>query len=255
MANQNPESRRPVTAISQGARSIIVAAVLLALVVISSASAAGGRPQEPKYEMGTFYICLLVKGPNFKDSEPAANQQLLQAHLKHVQGLIASGKVFAMGPFLDKNPIVGIGVFNASSADEARALEQEDPFVKSGMFSVEVLKWWAAKGIMKQPQQPLKMSTYYFAFLRRGPKWTPERTPETEKLQADHMANIKAMAATGKLVLAGPFENAGEFAGVFIFKVGSLDEAKSMAEADPTIKAGRLTADVHPWMVAQGSLP
>src|SRR5690349_17596058 len=129
MANQNPESRSPVTAISQGARSIIVAAVLLALVVISSAGAAGTRLQEPKYEMGTFYICLLVKGPNFKDSDTTQNQQLLQAHLKHVQGLIASGKVFAMGPFLDKNPIVGIGVFNASSAEEARALEQEDPFV------------------------------------------------------------------------------------------------------------------------------
>lgn len=68
---------------------------------------------------------------------------------------------------------------------------------------------------MKPPQQPLKMSTYYFAFLRRGPKWTPEKTPETEKLQAAHMANINAMAATGKLVIAGPLENAGNYAGVF----------------------------------------
>ena len=233
------------------ARRIVASAVLSAIFLVSST----GASQAPKYEMGTFYICLLVKGPNFKDNDATANRELLQAHLKHVQGLIATGKVFAMGPFLDKNPIVGIGVFNASSAEEARSIEEEDPFVKSGMFSVEVLKWWAAKGIMKPPQQPLKMSTYYFAFLRRGPKWTPERTPETEKLQADHMANINAMATTGKLVLAGPFENAGEYAGVFIFKVGSLDEAKSMAEGDPTVKAGRLIIDVHPWMVPQGSLP
>jgi len=160
-----------------------------------------------------------------------------------------------MGPFIDNNQIAGIGVFNASSAEEARAWEQEDPFVKSGFFSIEVLKWWAAKGIMKPPEQPMKMTTYYFAFLRRGPKWTPDKTPDTEKLQAAHMANIVAMAATGKLVIAGPFDNGGNYAGVFVFKVGSLDEAKALAEGDPAVKAGRLTVDVHPWMVPQGSLP
>jgi uncharacterized protein YciI len=69
------------------------------------------------------------------------------------------------------------------------------------------------------------------------------------------MANINAMAATGKLVIAGPFENAGNYAGVFVFKVASLDEAKALAEGDPAVKAGRLTVDVHQWMVPHGSLP
>lgn len=240
---------------SRAARKIVVSAMLLAGVLFNSLFNSAGASQAPKYEMGTFYVCLLIKGPNFKGDDTTANRELLQAHLKHVQGLIASGKVFAMGPFLDNNRIVGIGIFNASSAEETRAIEQEDPFVKSGMFSIEVLKWWAAKGIMKPPQQPLKMSTYYIAFLRRGPNWTGEKTLETEKLQAAHMAHINAMAATGKLVLAGPFENAGEYAGVFIFKVGSLDEAKALAEEDPTFKTGRLTIDVHTWMVPQGALP
>jgi uncharacterized protein len=243
------------TARSRPARSIIGLATLFAILAINSGGASEARSQAPKYEMGTFYICVLVKSPNFKEGETTANQQLLQGHLKHIQGLIASGKVFAMGPFIDNNQMAGIGVFNASSAEEARAWEQDDPFVKSGLFSIEVLKWWAAKGIMKPPQQPMKMTTYYFAFLRHGPKWTPEKTPETEKLQAGHMANIKAMAATGKLVIAGPFENAGTYAGVFVFKVDSLDEAKALAEGDPAVKAGRLTVDVHPWMVSQGSLP
>lgn len=246
---------RPRTATSRAARSIVISAILFAMVGINSIGVAGAPPQEPEYEMGTFYVCLLVKGPNFKQGATPENQQLLLGHLKHVKSLIASGKAALMGPFTDDDRIAGVGVFNASSAEEARAFEDEDPFVKSGYFSVEVLKWWAAKGIMKPPVQPLKMTTYYFAFLRRGPKWTPEKTAETEKLQAAHMANIVAMAGTGKLVIAGPFENAGNYAGVFIFKVGSLDEAKALAEGDPAVKAGRLTVDVHPWMVAQGSLP
>ena len=255
MAKSVPFSARPGIGSLRATKSITALATLVVMLAINSGSGSEARSQAPKYEMGTFYVCLLVKGPNFKVGDTTQNKDLLQAHLKHVQGLIADGKVFAMGPFLDNNPIVGIGVFNASSAEEARAIEQDDPFVKSGLFSLEVLKWWAAKGIMKAPQQPLKMSTYYFAFLRRGPKWTPEKTPETEKLQAGHMANINAMAATGKLVIAGPFENAGNYAGVFVFKVASLDEAKAMAEGDPAVKAGRLMVDVHTWMVPQGSLP
>ena len=69
------------------------------------------------------------------------------------------------------------------------------------------------------------------------------------------MANINAMAKTGKLVIAGPFENAGNYAGVFVFKVDTLEEAKALAAGDPAVNAGRLVVDVHPWMVPKNSLP
>jgi uncharacterized protein YciI len=229
------------------------AAILCLIVAVAPADARDTNAQEPKIEMGTFYLCLLIKPLNFSVAQ--APEQLLQSHFKHVQGLIASGKAAIAGPFGDDTRIAGVFVLNASSPEEARALEEADPLVKTGGFSVEVLKWWAAKGIMKPPAQPFKQTTYYFSFLRRGPKWSAQRTPETETLQAAHMANINAMAKTGKLVIAGPFENAGDYAGVFVFKVGSLDEAKALAESDPAVKAGRLVADVHPWLVAQGSLP
>jgi uncharacterized protein YciI len=238
---------------SRAAKLIASAAILCSIAAIAPARATRTSAQDPKIEMGTFYLCLLIKPSNFSAGQTPT--QLLQNHLKHVQGLIASGKAAIAGPFGDDARIAGVFVLNASSPEEARALEEADPLVKAGGFSVEVLKWWAAKGIMKPPAQPMKQTTYYFSFLRRGPKWTPERTPETEKLQAAHMANINAMAKTGKLVIAGPFENGGDYAGVFVFKVGSLDEAKTLAESDPAVKAGRLVADVHPWLVAQGSLP
>jgi uncharacterized protein YciI len=234
---------------------VTLVATLGLTVIASPAGMTVGHAQDRQYEMGTFYLALLIKPANWTGAQTAETQQLLQAHLKHVQGLIASGKGVIAGPFVDDTRIAGLFVLNASSPEEARALEESDPFVKTGGFSVEVLKWWAAKGIMKPPQQPMKMTTYYFAFLRRGPKWTAEKTPETEKLQADHMANINAMAKTGKLVIAGPFEKGGNYAGVFVFKVDSLGEAKALAEDDPTVKAGRLVVDVHPWMVPQGSLP
>jgi len=238
---------------TNASRRVIASLIMISWVFIAAAPNFNANAQEPKYEMGTFYMCLLIKPSNFSPAN--LSQDLVKEHLKHVQGLLASGKAALAGPFFDNTRIAGVIVLNSSSAEEARALEEGDPFVKSGGLSVEVLKWWAAKGIMKPAAQPLKQTTYYLGFLRRGPKWTPEKTPETEKLQAAHMANINAMAKAGKLVIAGPFENAGEYAGVYVFKVGSLDEAKQLAESDPAVKAGRLVTDVHPWMLGAGSLP
>jgi len=233
--------------------ALITAVTTIFCTSIIAAPESEINAQEPKYEMGAFYMCLLIKPPNF--SPGSLSQDLIKEHLKHVQGLIASGKALLAGPFMDNTRIGGVFVLNAASAEEARAMEESDPFVKSGGVSVEVLKWWAAKGIMKPPAQPFKQVTYYLGFLRHGPKWTPEKTPETEKLQTEHMANINAMAKTGKLVIAGPFENGGDYAGIYIFKVATLDEAKQLAQSDPAVKAGRLVADVHPWMLGEGSLP
>lgn len=234
---------------------LIVAALLGS---IPRGALAGGRPsslQEPKFEMGTFYLCLLVKGPKFNPSETAQTASWGAGHIKHVLGLIESGRVVIAGPFTDDDRIRAAMVMTATSADEARSWAEADPAVKAGHFAVDVMQWFAAKNIMKKSDTPMTTATYYFAFLKRGPKWTSESTPETNALQAAHMAHIQSMAASGKLVIAGPFTKAPPYAGVFVFKVDTLEEAKSLAEADPTVKAGRLAIDVHPWSVPKGSLP
>ena len=94
-----------------------------------------------------------------------------------------------------------------------------------------MLQWWEAKERDEETRHAATQMTYYFAFLKRGPKWTAESTPETASLQAAHMAHIQAMAATGKLVIAGPFAKAPPYSGVVVFKTVSLEEAKSMARS------------------------
>jgi len=71
------------------------------------------------------------------------------------------------------------------------------------------------------------MSTYWVAFLKKGPQWTPQVTGETKRIQAGHMANIREMADTadtGKLVLAGPFGDNGDLRGMFVFQGGTGTE-------------------------------
>ncbi len=104
------------------------------------------------------------------------------------------------------------------------------------------------------PQQnvPPEMTTYYVAFLKRGPKWTPGETPELQRLQEAHLAHIREMFGKGKLVTAGPFTDGGELRGMFIFQVGSLEEAQALSNDDPAVKAGRLVIELHPWFAAKG---
>jgi uncharacterized protein YciI len=96
-----------------------------------------------------------------------------------------------------------------------------------------------------------EMTTYYVGFLSKGARWTPESTPETERLQKAHLDNIVRMQKEGKLVIAGPFLDNGDLRGLYVFRVGSAAEAQAFADTDPAIQAGRLRLELHPWYAAK----
>jgi len=108
------------------------------------------------------------------------------------------------------------------------------------------------------PAPPAKdvMHRYYVVLLRRGPAWTPERTPETAKLGEGHMENIRKMAAAGKLVVAGPFEapegDRAALAGIFVFDVATQEEVQALVAGDPAVAAGRFAVEILPWWSKEG---
>ncbi|HEU4415540.1 MAG TPA: YciI family protein [Candidatus Angelobacter sp.] len=108
----------------------------------------------------------------------------------------------------------------------------------------------AAAADTKSPAQQ-----YFFVFLRRPPN-PPQLSKEAgDKLQEEHMANIRKLHAEHKLVIAGPFLDNGDLRGIFVMKAGLLKEAQDWANSDPAIKAGRLVADVHgPWAILPGGI-
>src|SRR5262245_15842911 len=68
----------------------------------------------------------------------------------------------------------------------------------------------------------------------------------------EHMANIRSMSQSGALVAAGPFLDAGDLRGIYIFKVDSAEQAQSLSDSDPAIKTGRLRAQVRKWQGTKG---
>jgi uncharacterized protein YciI len=62
-----------------------------------------------------------------------------------------------------------------------------------------------------------------------------------------HLKNIGRMAKEGSLVIAGPFLDNGNYAGIYIFNVTSVEEARKLTSTDPAVKAGVFEMELHPW--------
>lgn len=110
----------------------------------------------------------------------------------------------------------------------------------------------AATAAPAAPALPPGMKQYWFVMLKRGPK--RDQSPEEAKqLQAGHMANIQAYATMGKLQIAGPFMDDGDWRGIFILDVPDRAAAEAMCNDDPAVKAGRLACEIHPWLSQVGA--
>jgi uncharacterized protein YciI len=228
--------------------------LLVLLFVAPQIFVVGQEKTEPQFKLVEFQMSLLKRGPKWDVTQTKETTPLHQQHIAYVQSLLESGKAVIAGPLGDDGEVRGIYIFRTKSADEARGWAENDPAVKAGHLSVEMHPWWA-EDVMRQASSPIKLTTAYIAFLSRGPKWTPEKTAQTEELQKAHLANIRKLADMKKLVVAGPFGDKGPLAGIFVFRVASLDEAKELAATDPAVQAGRLALDIHPWLVPEGILP
>jgi len=90
------------------------------------------------------------------------------------------------------------------------------------------------------------MKTYVMALLKPGPN-RGQDAETAARLQRAHLDNIQRMAREGDLVLAGPFADSGDVAGIYVFNVTTVEEALALTETDPAVKAGRLVMELHPW--------
>ena len=90
------------------------------------------------------------------------------------------------------------------------------------------------------------MKSYVMAFLKSGPNKIKDSTAYAQ-LQRAHLKNIVRLTGEGKLLMAGPFLDNQSIRGIFIFNVGTVEEAKKLTETDPAIQAGTLVMELHPW--------
>ena len=101
---------------------------------------------------------------------------------------------------------------------------------------------------------PFEMESVQLVLLMRAPTWKKLPAEESEALQKQHMAHLTAMGASGRMVAAGPFSDQADpaYRGVCIYRVGSVAEARALAEQDPIVKAGQLRVEAMTWWFGKG---
>jgi uncharacterized protein YciI len=99
------------------------------------------------------------------------------------------------------------------------------------------------------------MKQYVLAVLKTGPNDATIKGKERDEIFKGHFANIQRMAKAGQLVVAGPFgDGTGDWRGLYIFNVTTIDEAKKLTETDPTIRSGVLIGEYHKWYGSAGMM-
>jgi uncharacterized protein len=101
----------------------------------------------------------------------------------------------------------------------------------------------------------MELERYSFVLLRRGSRADEFSDEELEQLQDAHLGHLAAMREQGAMAVAGPFsEQPDESWRGFCLYTVDLDEARRLAESDPSVQAGRIAVDVFNWWTQQGAI-
>jgi uncharacterized protein YciI len=86
---------------------------------------------------------------------------------------------------------------------------------------------------------------YTLVLLWEGPS-RDQAEAEADRLERGHLRHLFTLRNEGKLLLNGPVLDDGELVGIAIYAGQDQDAVRALAEADPSVEAGRLRVDVRP---------
>jgi uncharacterized protein YciI len=90
------------------------------------------------------------------------------------------------------------------------------------------------------------MRKYVLVILKSGPNPVPAGK-ERDEMFKGHFANMKRLAAEGKLAVAGPLDGVDGWRGLYILAVPEIEEAKQMVATDPVVAKGEMVAEFHKY--------
>jgi uncharacterized protein YciI len=132
-------------------------------------------------------------------------------------------------------------------------MQRRDKWTRTALFALALLLGGAAiaqtPGEFPQgPNIPKDIRPYFLCLLEKGEKWTP--VPFEDPAMQEHLAYIREQVEAGKYVVVGPALDQGRIGGMAIINAASMEEAQKIVNADKMVQGGRLTAEIHPVMLA-----
>ncbi len=153
---------------------------------------------------------------------------------------------------------LGILCMSCTNSTENQLVNNNETQIGTKKFTKEHIQNLLSKGykilefVDPKTKDTLLMQQYFMAFLKRGND-TLQSPKTADSLQRLHLAHLQKMYDLGHADISGPFgELDSDIRGVTIYNVPTLEMADSLANADPSVKAGRLKIELHPWWAAKG---
>jgi uncharacterized protein YciI len=89
--------------------------------------------------MPYFVARLVAHRPDFPAGLTPEEAAVMQRHAAFLAEELARGTLVIAGPVLDANGVYGLGVFEAPSLDDARALIARDPAQSIGRYEISAM--------------------------------------------------------------------------------------------------------------------
>ena len=104
-------------------------------------------------DLEAFELVLLRRPADAPDLPDDDLERIQEEHLAYHAMLRASGHVVTNGPVVDQpDPSLrGLTFYRTGSVEESRRLAEDDPAVRAGRLTVEIMTWYCPPGTMSQP--------------------------------------------------------------------------------------------------------
>lgn len=94
-----------------------------------------------------YAFVLYRSGPHWDSTKPLSEQSAVREHIAFLERLLAEGVIELAGPFhkgsdLVSNGLVGCGILQTDSLENAREWFRQDPAVLERVLDCEVLPWY-----------------------------------------------------------------------------------------------------------------
>ena len=101
---------------------------------------------------------------------------------------------------------------------------------------------------------PKRREAHTIIFLVRPPDAPAFTEEELDRLQVEHLTYLRDLERRGALIANGPLDEQTDerMRGMSVYAL-ALDEALTLARADPMVRAGRLGIDGARWITREGT--
>jgi uncharacterized protein YciI len=102
----------------------------------------------------------------------------------------------------------------------------------------------------------MDLESFELVMLRTPASPTPYDDGKLDRIQSEHLSFHASMREAGHVVTNGPLRGQPDedLRGLTFYRVGSLEQARRLAESDPAVQAGRLEVQVMTWLCPPGTM-